>query len=365
CSENRSQVKKTLENMYIVTIYDKKTITVIKERLSQIGASYVLKQHLNEKTGKYIMICYKQRANSFNQAIKDLKQFDLDIKPANLVWDTDSIKIEGLPNANRYVVNNQLIYSIRSVEKYAPWIRHIYIVTNDQTPSWLNTSYERIAVISTKEIFPNPKYLPTFSSPAIESYMYRIPGLSETFLFMCDDFIFGQPVTLRDFYTSEEGYKIKWDAALPPCWFRCFNTLLGNGKCDRSCDNIRCGWDHGDCRKITRAHIKQMYPLFYGGNFKGSIYNTIAMFNRHRLNNDGVVHFNFPPHRPLLVNRQIASDLYKTFHEEFKISSSIHFRSQFNVQYTMAYLLYITTTHVTLTPANVFDELDKNKTGQV
>jgi hypothetical protein len=31
----------------------------------------------------------------------------------------------------------------------------------------------------------------------------------------------------------------------------------------------------------------------------------------------------------------------------------------------MAYLLYITTTHVTLTPENVFDELDKNKTGQV
>ncbi|XP_060591440.1 N-acetylglucosamine-1-phosphotransferase subunits alpha/beta-like [Ruditapes philippinarum] len=47
------------------------------------------------------------------------------------------------------------------------------------------------------------------------------------------------------------------------------------------------------------------------------------------------------------------------------MSSSIHFRSQFNVQYTMAYLLYITTTHVTLTPENVFDELDKNKTGAV
>ena len=33
---------------------------------------------------------------------------------------------------------DQLRYSLRSIEQFAPWIRHIYIVTNGQVPNWLN-----------------------------------------------------------------------------------------------------------------------------------------------------------------------------------------------------------------------------------
>jgi hypothetical protein len=32
------------------------------------------------------------------------------------------------------VDNDEFVYSLRSVQKYAPWVRHIFIVTNGQVP---------------------------------------------------------------------------------------------------------------------------------------------------------------------------------------------------------------------------------------
>ena len=36
-----------------------------------------------------------------------------------------------------------MLYSLRSIEMYAPWIRKIFIVTNGQKPFWLNLDNER------------------------------------------------------------------------------------------------------------------------------------------------------------------------------------------------------------------------------
>ena len=71
--------------------------------------------------------------------------------------------------------NEELRYSLRSVELYAPWIRRIFIVTNGQIPSWLNMSHPKVEVVPHSRIFPNSSHLPTFSSPAIESNIHRIP----------------------------------------------------------------------------------------------------------------------------------------------------------------------------------------------
>lgn len=61
----------------------------------------------------------------------------------------------------------------RSLEKYAPWINHVYIVTNGQIPYWLNLDYEKVTVVTHEEIFRDVNNLPTFSSPAIEYNLHR------------------------------------------------------------------------------------------------------------------------------------------------------------------------------------------------
>ena len=38
----------------------------------------------------------------------------------------------------RFINNNELLFSMRSVAKFVPWVNHIYLITDHQIPSWLN-----------------------------------------------------------------------------------------------------------------------------------------------------------------------------------------------------------------------------------
>ena len=64
-------------------------------------------------------------------------------------------------------------------------------------------------VLFLQEIFPNKSHLPTFSSPSIEAHLHRIPGLSDKFIYLNDDVMFGRDVWPDDFYTHSNGQKVK------------------------------------------------------------------------------------------------------------------------------------------------------------
>jgi len=100
---------------------------------------------------------------------------------------------------DRFTSNDELRYSLRSVEKYAPWINKIYIVSNCSQPEWL-ADVSRIQWVSHEDIFPDPANLPTFSSHAIEACLHRIPDLGEQFIYFNDDFILNQPCLPSDFF---------------------------------------------------------------------------------------------------------------------------------------------------------------------
>lgn len=59
-----------------------------------------------------------------------------------------------------------------------------------------------------KDIFRNLSHLPTFSSPAIESHIHRIEGLSQKFIYLNDDVMFGKDVWPDDFYSHSKGQKV-------------------------------------------------------------------------------------------------------------------------------------------------------------
>lgn len=102
---------------------------------------------------------------------------------------------------NRFRDNNELRYSLRSLEKYAPWIRNVYLVTDRQRPDWIDTS--RVKIVDHTEIFPDNADLPVFSSTPIEMCIHRIPNLSECFISFNDDFILGRKVTPEDYFSPE------------------------------------------------------------------------------------------------------------------------------------------------------------------
>ncbi len=105
-----------------------------------------------------------------------------------------------------------LRYSLRSLSRYAPWIRNVVLFTaRPHVPAWL-ADHPRIRVVHHDEVM-DPAILPTFNSRCIESHLHLVPGLSETFLYVNDDYLFGAPTTLEDFF---EGGRL-----------RVMGTLLG------------------------------------------------------------------------------------------------------------------------------------------
>lgn len=105
-----------------------------------------------------------------------------------------------------WVNHDELRYSLRSTEKFASWINHIFIVTDSQTPKWLNLGNPRITIVDHKEIIPKEK-LPLFNSNAIEMFLWKIPNLSEHFLYANDDMFFGKEVQ-PNFFFDENGNPI-------------------------------------------------------------------------------------------------------------------------------------------------------------
>ena len=96
---------------------------------------------------------------------------------------------------------NEIIYSVNSVIKFIPWIRKIFIVTNNQVPpidKQLITSGK--VIIIDQNTIVDPKYLPTFNSDVIESYLHNIPDLSEIFLYNNDDMMHLNHIDRRDIY---------------------------------------------------------------------------------------------------------------------------------------------------------------------
>lgn len=99
----------------------------------------------------------------------------------------------------RFESRDELRYSLRSVEMFANWARRIWIVTDQQVPSWLRED-DRLQVVDHRQIFTDPSVLPVFNSHAIESQLHHIPGLADHYLYLNDDMLFGAPVRPEDFF---------------------------------------------------------------------------------------------------------------------------------------------------------------------
>lgn len=84
----------------------------------------------------------------------------------------------------RFEFNNEIKYSVLSVQKNIPWVRNIFIVTDNQIPELY--SYDKVTIVDHLDIIEKD-YLPTFNSNVIEANLYKIKGLSENFLYLNDD----------------------------------------------------------------------------------------------------------------------------------------------------------------------------------
>lgn len=114
---------------------------------------------------------------------------------------TDAEFSEGNSEA-RYRDWDTLKYWFRGVEKFAPWVRYVYFVTDDQKPEWLNLDHPKLKWVKHTDFIPS-EYLPTFNSNVIEWNLHRIDGLSEHFVYFNDDVFVISPTMPLDFFMGE------------------------------------------------------------------------------------------------------------------------------------------------------------------
>ena len=107
----------------------------------------------------------------------------------------------------RFRDNGELIFNLRCLEKFFPNHGQVYIVTDEQRPSWLADN-KRVTVIDHKSIIPK-KINPIFASAHIESFIHHIPNLSENFFYLNDDIFFGKPVDKNWWF--DDGLKYFYD----------------------------------------------------------------------------------------------------------------------------------------------------------
>lgn len=109
--------------------------------------------------------------------------------------------------ATRFEDNGELWLCLNSIRRYAPWIRTIFLVTDQQRPAFLTEQERRrlgVSIVDHKVVFAGHEdILPTFNSLSIETVLHRIPDLAERYLYFNDDFILLEPVSERDFFTED------------------------------------------------------------------------------------------------------------------------------------------------------------------
>ncbi len=102
----------------------------------------------------------------------------------------------------RFNSHDELRYSLRSLQFFADWVNRIWIVTDQQVPSWLQQD-SRLHVVDHQDIFSDPSALPVFNSHAIESQLHHIPGLASHYVYLNDDIMFARPVNPELFFHGD------------------------------------------------------------------------------------------------------------------------------------------------------------------
>lgn len=140
--------------------------------------------------------------------------------------DTEEIR-DDTGGATRYSNLGELAWSVASVNRFMPWVRRIYIVTDGQDPSreleLTRRNFENpipVEVVDHRTIFRGMEdILPVFNCNSIETMLWRIPGLSDHYLYFNDDTFVMAPMAPSDWFDGDKmilhGHRMPlWWAAL-------------------------------------------------------------------------------------------------------------------------------------------------------
>lgn len=153
----------------------------------------------------------------------------------------------------RFRDNGFLKYWFRGVEKFAPWVRKIHFITDGQKPEWLDENNPKINLVNHEDFIPS-EFLPTYNSVVIERYLYKIPGLSEHFVYFNDDFYIIDHIGEERFFQNG----LPCDIAVfdyNPSWSQWYHRIK---------NNIRIINRHFDKKEVMALYHDKWFDESYG-----------------------------------------------------------------------------------------------------
>lgn len=181
-----------------------------------------------------------------------------------------------------------LRYVFRGIAKNMPFIDRVVLIvsTESQVPDWIDRSKVRIV---THDEFMPAEHLPTFSSSAIESDMWRIEGLSDQFIYGNDDIFALQPLTENDFFLGGRP-RLRFEASdyhvrnlFRRCCRRGMDMIAGALGCEPTDPYILLKPQH--CMKgILTEHMKEV------GRLCGDQIDGTVTRQRHQWNVTGYIY---------------------------------------------------------------------------
>ena len=209
----------------------------------------------------------------------------------------------------RFKSVGEIRYCVASILRFAPFIRKIFIVTDNQDPqldelleTWFPDRTADVEIVDHKVIFRGYEHcLPVFNSLSIESVLWRIPGLSEHFIYLNDDVMLAAPVEPEDFFVGD--------------------SLV--------CYASRMSWHLAAFLRWAK-HLGKRHKVF---GFKDSMINAADVLGRHST----FLRFDHIPH---MLLRDVLENYYTSHPDVLSANISHRFRddSQYNPQ-ELCYLL--------------------------
>lgn len=224
--------------------------------------------------------------------------------------------MEKAADDERYRDYGTLKYLLRSIDRYATWVHKIYLVTDNQRPTWLkeNLKDTKLEIIDHQDIIPKES-LPTFNSNAIEMCIDNIPGLSEHFVEFNDDFLINKSVNPSDFFDNGK-----------PKDFRQYTSLFPTESYDRLRFN--------DAYAINKwlGRLQEKWPINGKGiisskySISSNVKNMFFLIDRHRHVSDYVL-----PHNAYPLKKSNLRKAKKIWSNEINNTIRQKFRSEHDV----------------------------------
>jgi len=119
-----------------------------------------------------------------------------------------TLKREGINQIDKDRDNEELRYSVRSILKYIPWIRKIFIVMPNEKVKYFKPKEE----IKDKIVYVKDKDLIGFDSAnsfVFQFFLWNLRkfGVSDNFILMDDDYFIGKPINKSQFFYYDEDLK--------------------------------------------------------------------------------------------------------------------------------------------------------------